>query len=73
MKTDRFFLANYLIDVKCEKIVLAFNNHKNVLCRPENDEKFKKMGFSYFELPDNNSSQITQILDNICTRNSTRE
>jgi hypothetical protein len=60
------FLAEKLKDRSCRKIVFGFDDRKSVLFRPANDIKFKDFGFDYFELPGNNSAQISGILDSIC-------
>lgn len=66
------YLAENLSSHQCEKIVLGFDDRKNVLSRPENDLRYMELGFTYYELPGNNSSEITNILDGICMKNGCR-
>lgn len=63
------YLADHLMELNCEKVAIGFDDRKNVLFRPQNDERLKELGFDYFELPGNNSSGINAILDRICMRN----
>lgn len=66
------YLAEHLSVLQCEKIVLGFNDRKNVLSRPVNDLRFRELGFTYYELPGNNSLEVSKILDNICMRSGCR-
>lgn len=66
------YLAVHLKDLNCEKIVLGFNDRKTVLFRPENDLRFKELGFTYYEIPGNNSAEISKVLDKFCMKSGKR-
>jgi len=52
-----------------EKIVLAYNELKDSLFRKHNDNRFKDLGFTFFDVPSKDISSLREILSQICSKN----
>lgn len=58
------------IDIKAgKKIVLAFDDNKDLLYRKKNDKRFTDEGFLFIEEPANDTAEIIRLLSGICSRN----
>ena len=51
------------------KLVLAFNEMKNCLHRDYNDDKFRHLGFAFYDVSSHEISGLPEIFDKICFDN----
>jgi hypothetical protein len=53
-----------------EKIVLAYTEMNNYLHREENDQKFKELGFTFYDVSSTDITGLPAIFDHLCFKNS---